>query len=150
MRVGFGSDFQQQKKKKKKTKQKKLKAIFFLVGHNFSISEDSSNIGYSESALMYFNSIWSNVIVYWYCNCQWVSEKALIFLLSLCPRITHFMFNGTFSFHLVIGSQLWYSDRLFYYDGEVVWKTFSGNCRQSIKRKNIIIVSQRLFTAGRN
>ena len=31
----------------KKTKNQ----FFFLVGHNFSISEDSSNIEYSESAL---------------------------------------------------------------------------------------------------
>ena len=37
--------------RRKKKSNKKLKAIFFLVGHNFSISEDSSNIEYSESDL---------------------------------------------------------------------------------------------------
>ncbi len=39
----------------KKTKKKTKSQLFFLVGHKFSISEDSSNIEYSESALK-FNS----------------------------------------------------------------------------------------------
>ncbi len=47
-----------------------------------------------------------------------LSITRMQFLLLLCPRITHFMFKrcipGTFSFHLVIGSQLWYSDRLYF------------------------------------